>query len=169
MPARDVLPLPHRAALRARDYEVDLVAEGDDRDARAMNVMNQTAGAAASTAWLEERGLDAAHTPHWYIEITIDSDTVETCFELNIYPEEWGFVFRRGARVSSIRVTDIAFVHGRDDHQLLADTPSLANIGELLAWIERRYDVVLHRTRATVKSNLVRATAVVRPWLVSAR
>ena len=90
-------------------------------------------------------------------------------FELHIYPEEWGFVFRRGARVSSIRITDVPFVHGRDDHQLLSATPSLDRVREFLEHLEIRYGIAFVRTRAIVKSNLIRATSVIRPWLVGMR
>lgn len=129
--------------------------------------MLNTMGARASAAWLEDRGLDARNTPRWYVEVTlIASDTAsDVSFELNIYPEEWGYILRAGSRVSSIRVTDIAFVHGKDDHQLLSITPALANIGELITLIEMRKAVAFHRTQALVRSNLTRATSVVRAWL----
>jgi hypothetical protein len=126
-----------------------------------------TIGAVASGRWLDERGLDASRTPHWYVEISIGSDSADTRFELNIYPEEWGYQFRRGARVSSIRVTDIAFVHGFDDYRLLADTPPLDRIEDLLVTIERRCDIGFRRDRPTVHSNLARAAMVVRSWLES--
>jgi hypothetical protein len=128
-----------------------------------------TPGAAASAAWIEQQGLDVSRTPHWYVEITIPSDEPDTRFELNLYPEEWGIVFQRGSRVSSIRVTDIAFVHGLDDHRLISQVPPLERIHDLLGLIERRYDIALFRMRANVRSNLARAVAVVRPWLVGAR
>jgi hypothetical protein len=128
-----------------------------------------TIGAAASAAWIERQGLDVSATPHWYVEIAIPSDDVDTRFEINIYPEEWGIVFRRSTRVSSIRVTDVPFVHGLDDHRLLSHLPALEQIDDLLALLELRYDVAFHRMRASVRSNLVRSTAVVRSWLVGAR
>ncbi len=127
--------------------------------------LSKTIGALASSAWLARRKLDASRIAHWYVEITIASDMPDTRLEINIYPEEWGFVFRRGKRVSSIRVTDVAFVHGLDDYQLLRDTPSLEGIGDLLATLERCYGARFLRDRPTVRSNLVRAAAVVRPWL----
>jgi hypothetical protein len=127
--------------------------------------LSKTIGAVASSTWLAQRGLAASRVPHWYVEITIASDTPDTRFEINIYPEEWGFVLRRGVRVSSIRVTDVAFVHGLDDYQLLQDTPSLEGIGDLLATLERRHGMTFLRDRPTVRSNLVRAAAVVRSWL----
>lgn len=129
--------------------------------------MLNTMGARASAAWLEDRGLDTRQTTQWYVEITLiapDTD-YDVGFELNIYPEEWGYILRAGSRVSSIRITDIPFVHGRDDHQLLSVTPELANIGRLVTFIETRKAVVFHRTQAHVRSNLARATSVVRAWL----
>jgi hypothetical protein len=128
-----------------------------------------TQGAAASAAWLEVHGLDAARAPHWYIEITIPTASADSRFDLNVYPEEWGFVFRRGPRISSVRVTDVPFVHGRDDHNLLDEVPPLAEIHQLLHKLEARHGMEFLRTRATVKSNLVRASAIVRAWFVSYR
>jgi hypothetical protein len=126
-------------------------------------------GAAATAAWAQKHGLDTTRTAHWHVEISIPTDVADTLFEINIYPEEWGIVFRRGSRVSSIRVTDIPFVHGHDDHRLLALLPDLEKIDDLLAVLERRYDVAFHRARATIRTNLVRAATNVRPWLVGQR
>jgi hypothetical protein len=129
--------------------------------------MLNTMGARATAAWLEERGLDPHNTPRWYVEVTLEAlDAArDVRFELNIYPEEWGYILRVGPRVSSIRITDVAFVHGKDDHQLLSLTPELAKIGDLIALIETRRMVAFRRTRATVRSNLTRAASVVRAWL----
>jgi hypothetical protein len=129
--------------------------------------MMNTIGARESVAWLEDRGLDSRSTPQWYVEVTLvapDADR-EVSFELNIYPEEWGYILRVDARVSSIRITDVAFVHGRDDHQLLALTPALPRIGDLIALIETRKIVAFRRRQAVVRSNLTRAASVVRTWL----
>jgi hypothetical protein len=142
------------------------------RDAHpARTTMNRitTLGAAATAAWVRQHGLDVARTPHWYVEISVPTDSVDIRLEINLYPEEWGVVFRRGNRVSSVRVTDVPFVHGLDDHKLLSELPELARIDDLLAVLERRYDVAFHRTRVTVRSNLTRATAIVRSWLVGQR
>lgn len=128
--------------------------------------MNQpaTMGAAASAAWTEQHGLEV-----WYVEISIPTDTEDTRLELNIYPEEWGVIFRRGNRVSSIRVTDIAFVHGHDDYRLLHEVPSLDRIDDLLALLERRHDIAFQRIWTTVRSNLIGAPSIVRSWLVGPR
>ena len=128
-----------------------------------------TKGAAESVAWIDHQGLDTSRTVHWYVEISIPTESADTTFELNIYPEEWGVVFRRGPRVSSIRVTDVPFVHGLDEHRLLQELPGLDRIDTLLASLERRYEIEFQRARAAVRTNLVRATAIVRPWLVSQR
>lgn len=125
-----------------------------------------TLGAAASAALLDHLGLDPRGNRHWYLEITVESDEPATRLEINIYPEEWGFVLRAGPRVSSIRVTDVPFVHGSDDHRLLDHTPPLARIPEVLGVLEARLGITFERTRATVRSSFVRAAAVVRSWLV---
>ena len=131
--------------------------------------VSTTIGAIASAAWVVRRGLNVSRVEHWYVEITIPSDHDDTRFEINIYPEEWGVVFRRGSRVSSIRVTDIAFVHGNDDHRLHALVRDLEGVDELLCVIEQRFEVTLFRMRAMVRSNLPGAARVVRPWLIGAR
>lgn len=123
-----------------------------------------TAGAAASRDWLIARGL-AREPLHWFVEISIPSDASDTRLELNIYPEEWGFVFRRGARVSSIRVTDIAFAHGRDDYELLGLPASLESIGELLHELEQRFAIEFAVTRSVIRTNINKAANVVRTWL----
>lgn len=128
--------------------------------------LGKTVGAVESNAWLSQRGLSARQA-QWYVEVEIISDTPGVRFEINIYPEEWGFVFRDGIRVTSIRVTDIAFVHGLDDHGLLRHTPALERISDLLGKLEQRYGMAFDRERPAVRSNLVDATAVVAPWLGS--
>lgn len=127
----------------------------------------QTLGARASAAWLEDLGLDTGRVPRWYVEVAlaaVDEDD-DLRFELNVYPEEWGYVLRAGTRVSAIRISDAPFIHGRDDHQLLPLTPGLSRIGDLIAVIETRRIVAFRRSQAMVRSNLVRATSVVRTWL----
>jgi hypothetical protein len=117
--------------------------------------------------WLHDRGLNAAKTPRWFVEIEVPTNVEGSRIEINIYPEEWGFVFRYGARVSSIRVTDVVFAHGRDDYQLAGKTPSLDHLGELLRAIEESHHVVFERNQPTIRSNLARALPVVRGWLAA--
>lgn len=125
----------------------------------------KTPGALSSAAWLQERGLDASRTPNWYVEITLLSAGGRV--ELNIYPEEWGYIVRVDGRVSSIRSTDVRFVHGRDEHALLAHTPELSGFGVLLRLVEERHATAFSRTSAVVHSNLVRASGIVRSWLAT--
>lgn len=128
-----------------------------------------TIGAAASAAWLEQLGLDASRAPQWYVEITIPTDDSDVRFKINIYPEEWGVMFRRGTRVSSIRVTDVPFIHGVDDDHLLPDLPALDRVGDLLANLERRFTLVFDLSRMRARSNFARATAIVRAWFNAQR
>ena len=60
-------------------------------------------------------------------------------FQLEIYAEEWGFAFRHERKISWIRVTDIAFVHGRDDFGLLDERPRLQDIAPFIRRLEERY------------------------------
>jgi hypothetical protein len=85
---------------------------------------------------------------------------------LNVYPDEWAVIFRRGARVSSIRFIDDAFIRGRDDDDLARVFPTLDRVRNFLTLLERRFDIGFDRTGATVRSNFTRATAIVRVWLL---
>ena len=76
-----------------------------------------TMGAEAADRWLRVLGL--VSVPRWYSEIAILADG-DTRFDLNVYAEEWGFVFKHGDRTSWIRVTDVPFIHGRDDFDRFA-------------------------------------------------
>ncbi len=127
-----------------------------------------TLGAQASAAWLEARGLASGRVPHWYVEVELRCEDPGTVVDINVYPEEWGYVVRHAGRVSSVRITDVPFVHGRDEHRLLGTTPTLDRIGELLGNLEIRFDVSFERARATVRSNLPRAIPIVRLWLAGA-
>lgn len=124
-----------------------------------------TPGARASEHWLSARGLRPEG--RWFIEISLLAD-IDSHFDLNIYAEEWGFAFHHNGRSSWIRVTDIAFVHGSDDHGLLARTPDLEELGALLATLEREHGVAFRRANASVRSNLQGAAEAARDWLVSA-
>lgn len=128
-------------------------------------IVLKTPGALSSAAWLQERGLDATRTANWYVEITLLAAGGR--IELNIYPEEWGYIVRVAGKVSSIRATDVAFVHGRDEHQLLAHTPELNAFGTLLRRVEDHHATQFSRTSAVVHSNLVRASGIVRSWLAT--
>lgn len=137
-----------------------------------------SAGASAAHSWLESLGL---HPPpgalRWHAEISLDvidgparaefDEHVDTRFHIDLYSEEWGFFFCHAGRVSWIRVTDIPFVHGRDDHQLLTQTPSLAAIGELIRRLETKHGVRFNRQHAIIRTNIAAAEPIVRRWLLT--
>jgi hypothetical protein len=133
------------------------------RDQLIVSPIFATAGAEAADRWLRALGL--APTPRWHCEIATYGGA-DVRFDLNIYAEEWGFCFRAGERASWIRVTDVAFVHGRDDFQLLAKTPDLLAIGPLLDQLEHDHGVAFARATASVRTNLTHAAVTVRDWLV---
>ncbi len=76
-------------------------------------------------------------------------------------------MFAHDGLVSWIRVTDIRFVHGRDDHMLLAETPTLREIGRLMRSLEQRHQVHLPRETATVRTSLPDADSRLREWATS--
>ncbi len=120
----------------------------------------------ATTQWIEQCGLATLNTPSWYVEVSISTAREDTRCELNVYPDEWGVIFRRGIRVSSVRVTDVAFVHGRDDDNLLRVFPSLDRVRNLITLLEHRFDLAFDRAGSAVHSNLTRASAIIRGWLL---
>lgn len=145
-------------------------------DAVVRRATDSNAGRLASTAWLSARGLRAA-SKRWDVEVGLgvtakpamagfDPDR-DTCFQLFIYSEEWGFRFCHARRQSWIRVTDIPFVHGRDAFGLLAATPPLKNVGAFLRSLESEHRIKFQRAHAAVSTTLPGAEAAVRKWLHS--
>jgi hypothetical protein len=135
-------------------------------------------GALSAAAWLTSLGLNPpSGTLRWHAEISMDTvdgparveydEHKDTRFHLDIYSEEWGFFFCHAGRVSWIRITDIPFVHGRDDHQLLLQTPALPDIGKLLRSLEEKHHVRFQRQHAIVRTNVVAAEPVIRRWLLT--
>lgn len=116
----------------------------------------------ASAAWLGTLGLVAV--PRWHIEVSLEARSGSR-FQLNVYAEEWGFAFHHARRTSWIRVTDIPFVHGRDDFGLLSSLPELPRVNAFVAALERSHAVSFPRSTATIRSNVRGATTVVRRWL----
>ena len=98
------------------------------------------------------------------VPVEFDEATA-TRFHLAIYTEEWGVFFCHGGRWSWIRVTDLAFVHTRDDFGLLAWVPPLDQIGTLLRRVERDHALQFRRDRASIQTNLPNAETAVRSWL----
>jgi hypothetical protein len=119
-------------------------------------------GSDEAADWLRALGL--APVPRWHVEVTLDAGA-GTRFHLNVYAEEWGFAFHHARRSSWIRVTDVPFVHGRDDFNLILIAPDLTGLGAFLGSLEQTHSIDFGRTGATVRSNVPRAQAAVRRWL----
>ncbi|MGE5183579.1 MAG: hypothetical protein ACM31C_16015 [Acidobacteriota bacterium] len=127
-------------------------------------------GPMASAAWLVM--LDVMpKDPKWSVEIVLalegeaNVEGAATSFQIAIFAEEWGFSFSHGGQLSWIRVTDVPFVHGRDEFRLLAATPPLKRIGELLHQIERRFQLRFDRAHPAVRTTLAHAEPAVRRWV----
>ncbi|HTL36585.1 MAG TPA: hypothetical protein VL326_25805 [Kofleriaceae bacterium] len=108
-------------------------------------------GALAAAAWLAARGLFPTD-PNWFVRISVE--TGETRFAIEIFAQEWGYAFRHGGRTSWIRVTDIPFVHGWDDFNLLDRTPRLESVGSLMRIVERDHGITLDRTCSLIESSI---------------
>ena len=135
-----------------------------------------TAGALAAATWLRSRGVSPTVT-RWHVEIALDvindraptdyDDTRATRFHLNIYTEEWGVYFLHRGRSSWIRVTDIAFVHGRDEYKLLGLVPALKDVGRLLRQLEQSHEIKFQRQHAAVHTNMPQSERAIREWIAS--
>ena len=133
--------------------------------------MSPHTGPLASAAWLNARGL-LPRESKWFVEIELaatgKSERARLAkLLLEVYAEEWGFRFERDDRVSWIRVTDVPFVHGRDDHGLLPKTPRLERIGLLLRALEGEHDIEFERTRPTIRSNVPDSERVIPSWIAA--
>ena len=127
--------------------------------------LSTNTGPIASAAWLAAREL-YPRDPKWRVEIElVPATSRDMRLELEIYAEEWGFRFSVGERVSWIRVTDVPFVHGRDDHGLLRATPALRDIGELVRSIERSHAVAFERRTAAIRTTIDGGEPAIRSWL----
>jgi hypothetical protein len=131
-------------------------------------------GAIAVDAWLSARGVFPPVGKPWSVSVALDTKdravyiaTLDTRFHLSIHPDGWGYAFTHNGRHSEITIANTPSVSGRDDHGLLASTPSLANVGALVRELERRYAVHFPRHAATVSTDLLGAEPVVRAWLTS--
>lgn len=137
--------------------------------------MPTTAGMLAARAWLQSRQLSAPSLLRWNATVllapldyepTLEIDEArDTRFRIEIYSEEWGFFFCHRGRASWIRITDVPFVHGRDDHQLLAITPALRDIGTLVRKLEGQHAVQLKREHALIRTNLPNSETSIRSWV----
>ena len=108
----------------------------------------------------------------WFVEIELpasgksEADPMAKLL-LEVYAEEWGYRFERDGRVSWIRVTDMPFVHGRDDHQLLPQTPPLQKIGGLLRDLEKTHSIAFQRDGATIRSNVQDDEGAIPRWIAT--
>jgi hypothetical protein len=119
-------------------------------------------GPLATAAWLVARGLFPKER-NWFVEVVLTAPGAR--FEIEIYDTEWGFAFRHDDRVSWIRVTDIPFIHGRDEFALLDETHGLRSIGDVLRVVEQRYDLAFLREHATIRTNVENGEPAIREWL----
>src|SRR5690242_19544612 len=130
-------------------------------------MLSTTAGMRAAQAWLSARGVSAPSLTRWHASILLGTEDrppelelderVDTRFRIEIYSEEWGYFFCHRGHASWIRVTDIPFVHGRDDFKLLPTTPSLENLGQLLRSLEQQHGLTFRRDQAVVRTNVAQA------------
>src|SRR5438477_6320181 len=134
-----------------------------------------TAGSIAASSWLSARGLPAVGRLRWHAEISLDvvdgpapaefDDKVATRFHIDLYSEEWGFFFCHAGKASWIRVTDVPFVHGRDDYQLIKSAPALEHVGDLIRRLEAEHTIQFRRDQARISTNLSSAETTIRAWV----
>lgn len=115
-----------------------------------------------------------ALTP-WHVEVSLDVRSApatreldehrDTRFHIEIYSQEWGVFFCHEGHASWVRVTDVPFVHGRDDFQLLSMLPPLKDVGGLVRSLERQHAIHFRRDLALVRTNVPSAQPVVQAWV----
>jgi hypothetical protein len=148
------------------------------RDGVATYGMGRHAGALATAVWASARGLLVPPRTEWELSIALDvvdahvspwfAETTDTRFHIAIASIEWGFYFCHHSRVSWIRVTDVPFVHERDDFSLLPRTPPLRELGTLVRALEERHRIRFRREHAAIRASLPNAEHAVREWVVGA-
>ena len=164
---------PTRPDLNPRTVTPSSPAPGASGAARSSH---STAGNLAAAVWLSARGLRAPGRS-WDVEIGFDvharpalrqfDEKRDSRFQLHIYAEEWGFQFCHAGRASWIRITDIAFVHGADDHHLLSSTPPLKNIATFLRALETKHGLKFNRGQAAIATTIPDAELPIRNWLLT--
>jgi hypothetical protein len=140
-------------------------------------VESSSAGAGAAARWLAHHKLHPPALKRWYVEVSLAlddappppvfDDRIDTRFHIDIYSEEWGIFFCHRGNASWIRVTDIAFVHGRDDFDLLSRVVDLQRIGSVLRELERTHQLAFQRQHALVRTNLSSGELSIRRWVES--
>jgi len=144
----------------------------------AVTYKGRPAGALAASAWLSARGLRVPPHEKWEVSIVLEAidgepppqhaGASDTRLHIAIASSEWGFSFCHHSRVSWIRVTDLPFVHERDDYDLLRQVPPLRDLGKLVQALEERYRFKLRREHAAIHSTIPGAEANVRLWVGAA-
>ena len=130
--------------------------------ARPRAVAPALTGPLASAAWLAARGIVPANE-RWSVEIELHARGAT--FRIEIYREEWGFQLATLRRASWIRVTDLPFVHGRDEFDLLRVTPRLERVGELVRALEARLELAFDRQHAAIRTDLPHAARAITAWV----
>lgn len=156
-----------RARLRSRKspaFGQPPQPETERRGTPATGVRATNTGPLATAAWLVARNIYPTERT-WYVEISLYAEGVR--FDIEIFAEEWGFAFHRDDQLSWIRVTDIPFVHGRDDFDLLGETSSLRDIGRVVQLLENRFHVAFDREGATIRTSLSDSEAEIREWIAT--
>jgi hypothetical protein len=135
-------------------------------------------GAAEAAAWCAARAISTDDRARWNVNIALDvvdrpaaqvfaSDT-DTRFHLDIYRDEWGFVFVHRGKTSHVRRTaGDQFVNGADDHALLAKMPALAEVGAFVRALEAKHKIAFKRAHAHVRTNVSGGAAAIRAWLAT--
>ncbi len=122
-------------------------------------------GALASAAWLAARDLFPTEA-RWSVTVALwplpDGSHEPTRFTLEIFAEEWGFSLRRADKLSWIRITDMPFVHSRDDFALLRRTPRLDMVSDLLLSIEDEHSITFDRSQPRVTSSFGHEDTIAR-------
>ena len=139
--------------------------------------MSKTAGALATAAWLQTIDRRPPTSDRWNVEVLLGvaatrpstdfDEHAETRFHLSIYSEEWGVFVCHAGRASWIRVTDVPFVHGRDDFALLPAFPPLDDVGGLLRRLETQLGIRFAREHAAIHTNLPTIERDLRRWVAS--
>lgn len=126
--------------------------------------LSATTGPLATAVWLVDRGLYPKE-PKWSVEIEMPASAEGTRLRIEIFAEEWGYVFEHAGGQSWIRVTDLRFAHVKDDHQLLEETASLRAFGKLVRKLEVRFGFRFDREAAKVQTTIAGSDTTIREWL----
>jgi hypothetical protein len=122
---------------------------------------------AASLSWLEACGLDDRGYRNWWVELKIETESgTPSRLELHLCPYEWGFSFEHDSKRSLFWFSDRRDEVRRDRHGISGEVTEPAQLGALLATLERRYGFAFQRYGAEVRSNLPDVARLVRQWLV---